>query len=76
MIVQRDAPPKYPKLARRIQQRREKAGYTTQLDLAYEMRIAQSTISMWERGLSEPRPRFRKMLAELIGGEPADYMAK
>ena len=39
----------------------------TQADLAEELKIRQSTVSMWERGKAQPRLNMVKKIADVLG---------
>lgn len=54
-------------LADRISEARKQHLALTQKELGAELGVDALTISRWERGIVEPRPRHLRRLAELTG---------
>ena len=54
-----------------IRQLREERGWS-QLDLALEVGVEQSTVAKWERGEHRPLFRHRRHLADLFGVKVAE----
>ncbi len=52
-------------IGRKIEELREKKGYT-QVELARKLKIAQSTVAMWETGKSVPKTKMLQTLAEIL----------
>lgn len=65
-------PPGAVLLGRRIKAARYLAGYS-QTELAAALKVNQTTVSKWERGLHPPQYTHRRQLALVLGGKPADY---
>lgn len=54
-------------LADKIAEAREKRLALTQKELGEEMGVDAMTVSRWERGVVEPRPRHLRKLSDLTG---------
>ena len=60
-------------LAERIQSLREHSLALTQKELGEALGVGQVTVSRWERGVVEPRPRHLRRLAALAGIPVSDF---
>lgn len=47
----------------------------TQTELAYLLKVAQTTVSAWERGLAIPRDELRPKIAHLLRSTVAELFA-
>jgi transcriptional regulator with XRE-family HTH domain len=70
-VLDRYHGPRSP-LGQRIKKAREDAGYT-QDRLAEALNTRRHVIIRWEKGEHVPRRRHANRLAEILGGEAADY---
>lgn len=66
------ATPTVGKVAKRIFSRRSRAGLTQEA-LAQKLGTSRRHVLRWEKGISSPRPEFRRRLAATLGGEEGDY---
>lgn len=57
----------------RIQRLRKASEYVTLDNLAAAVGTTRQIIIGWEKDKHEPRPYFRRRLAEKLGGHPDDY---
>jgi len=64
----------YAKFGRLLTQRRLEAGIAQQGDLAKRLKIAQQSVSRWERGESRPRTTQIAAIAKAVGAKPAELM--
>lgn len=55
------------KLANRVKRLRKKMNWS-QLELAMELGVEQSTVSRWERGVTEPAGLYAKSLDRMLAG--------
>jgi transcriptional regulator with XRE-family HTH domain len=63
----------------RIRQRREELGIRTQRELADLIpspSVTNQTVNKWEKGVNEPGPKYKAMLAEALGVDVAYFIAE
>lgn len=66
------------RIGQRIRQRREELGIRTQRELADLIpspSVTNQTVNKWEKGVNEPGPKYKVMLAEALGVDVAYFIA-